>query len=658
MTQQTFYPVANSVGPTQVRETEDAYIIEDVPIVRPMELAGGYVPEQSVRETAGEWDGVPATLNHPRDDRGQPVAANRQPETHLGVGEETYYDGTHVRGNIRVKKYRLDEVDGEASDIRRALENGEQIDVSSQYAAEPLSPGVYDGEHRSNVERITRPDSIALLPNKTGVCSIEDGCGINPQLAANADVRVPMTANKYDDKDMDAAAEAQFSAGDLVRWSTSDSPGTGRVAEVVVEPGATVSAEGADVTREATEDEPAYKLDDYVGPEAGYDEGVVVKSASEIIGAWDDAPDGAMSANMEVPDEYRFDNPGEAVEKAQEMGFDGAGDEIIHTHESDSETVFMPAPSHEALVEKLDGDMAGNSVAAAIETIREAVWGADDGEQPEDPPAAANAADDGGDPDVAREELIDEITANSPLTRAALDARCNEGLQAIHSDIMAATANAVGDDSWSAKFRYFRLVAPQEEADRYDSDVLGVGAKFPKSGVYVEWHTEAYPDELDHPHVSEYGSMADLRQATGDEVVDFTRPRGEAVGNTGISDNNDTDTDMSNNSDTDDGKIELDDLSANARGELVDEAVERIEANREDEQKEAIVSEIIANSADYDSDDRETLLEAPIEVLRDLKPTGAAATVPGAGATANAQPDTSGGSSADEYPDGTIGGDL
>jgi len=369
---------------------------------------------------------------------------------------------------------------------------------------------------------------------------------------------------------MDAAAEAQFSAGDLVRWSTSDSPGTGRVAEVVVEPGATVSAEGADVTREATEDEPAYKLDDYVGPEAGYEEGVVVKSASEIIGAWDDAPDEAMSANMEVPDEYRFSNPGEAVEKAQAMGFDGAGDEIIHTHESDGETIFMPAPSHEALVEELDGDMAGNSVAAAIETIREAVWGADDGEQPEDPPAAANAADDGDDPDVAREELIDEITANSPLTRAALDARCNEGLQAIHSDIMAANAS---DDA----------------------------------------------------------------------------------GDDGSTD--DTDTDMSDNSDTDDDKIGLDDLSANAREELVDEAVERIEANREDEQKEAIVSEIIANSADYDSDDRETLLEAPLDVLEGLKPSGGASATPGMGATANAAPAT-GNASADEYTDGTIGGDL
>jgi hypothetical protein len=90
--------------------------------------------------------------------------------------------------------------------------------------------------------------------------------------------------------------DPEFEAGDLVRWSTSASPGTGRVATVASEPGESVSADGADVTREATEDEAAYKLDNWVGPEAGYDEGVVVKSASEILGPWDDAPEEAKMA--------------------------------------------------------------------------------------------------------------------------------------------------------------------------------------------------------------------------------------------------------------------------------------------------------------------------------------------------------------------------
>jgi len=582
MATQTLYPVANSVGPTQVRETEDAYLIEDVPFIRPMELAGGYVPEQSVRETAAAWDGVPATLNHPRDESGRPVAANEQPETHLGTTEDPRYDGTYVRGNIRLQKDRLDAVGGEATDIETALEAGDAIDVSSQYASVDLPPGEYDGEHRANAEQIVRPDSVAILPNRTGVCTIEDGCGINPQLAANAAVTVPMTPTQTKTGEGTVAnAEATFSEGDLVKWSTSQgSPGTGRVARAVTEPGTMVEATvDGDVvaTREATDEEAVYLLDNWVGPEAGFESGNVAKSASEMVGDWDDAPDEAMSANMQVPGDYRFDNPGEAVSMAQEMGFgdDGTpGDEIIHTHGDGDDTVFMPGPSHDALVEmlqemgELEMDAAGygggdkmseNAVAGAFRTLREAVLGsqADDGASPEDLGGTANA--DG----INRAELIEEIVANSPLTEAALEARCNDGLQAIHDDVMSATDEPAGSDT---------------------------------------------------------------------------------TGN--------TESTMSN-----DDPIEYDDLSEDAREQLLDEATAQIEANREEDQKEELATEIIANSANYDSDDREDLLETPLGVLEDLKAqvTRGGAGVPASGLSGNADAGAGGESeSLEEYPDGVL----
>jgi len=401
-----------------------------------------------------------------------------------------------------------------------------------------------------------------------------------------------MRVNEYGEGEMDAAAEADFEAGDLVRWSTSASPGTGRVNTVVVEPGETVSAEGADATREATEDEPAYKLDNWVGPEAGFDEGVVVKSGSELIGEWDDAPEEAVSANAEVPGKYRFDNPGEAVEAAQEMGFDGAGDEVIHTRERDGETLFLPAPSREALVEALremdemadDGsDMSDNAVVAAFRTLRQAIMGADDGEIPEDSPDTTTPTPTPNAADVDRQRLIDEVVANSPLTEAALEARCNDGLEAIHSDVMAANKTGDGGD----------------------------------------------------------GAAAD-----GDD--------GE-TNDTDTSDDGPTDDPQTPDSDMTDDPIELDDLSDDAQDALVDEAVERIEANREDNEKEDVVTEIIANSADYDSDDREELLETPLSVLKNMRAnaTPATAGVPGAGHSANAGgvPSEDG---LDDYPDGVL----
>jgi len=64
----------------------------------------------------------------------------------------------------------------------------------------------------------------------------------------------------------------------------------------------------------------------------------------------------------------------------------------------------------------------------------------------------------------------------------------------------------------------FRVVAPEDEADQYEDSVLGIGVDFPKSDVYVDWRNEVFPDQLDEPHVSVYGSISDLEQATGNSI--------------------------------------------------------------------------------------------------------------------------------------------
>ena len=64
----------------------------------------------------------------------------------------------------------------------------------------------------------------------------------------------------------------------------------------------------------------------------------------------------------------------------------------------------------------------------------------------------------------------------------------------------------------------FRVTAPEDEAENYEDEVLGIGVDFPKSDVYVDWRNEVFPDQLDEPHVSIYGSVSDLEQATGNTV--------------------------------------------------------------------------------------------------------------------------------------------
>lgn len=69
--------------------------------------------------------------------------------------------------------------------------------------------------------------------------------------------------------------------------------------------------------------------------------------------------------------------------------------------------------------------------------------------------------------------------------------------------------------------------------------VLGIGADFPNAGVYVDWNNDAWPEEeqLDEPHVSDYGTVEDLEQATGGvvNVVETVGPN-EAGGRSGTPD--------------------------------------------------------------------------------------------------------------------------
>lgn len=79
--------------------------------------------------------------------------------------------------------------------------------------------------------------------------------------------------------------------------------------------------------------------------------------------------------------------------------------------------------------------------------------------------------------------------------------------------------SVVGEKADGAFAADILRVTPAEDDDtEYDGDVLGIGIDFPESGVYVEWRRGAFPDELEEPHVSQYGSVEDLAQATGNVV--------------------------------------------------------------------------------------------------------------------------------------------
>ena len=69
--------------------------------------------------------------------------------------------------------------------------------------------------------------------------------------------------------------------------------------------------------------------------------------------------------------------------------------------------------------------------------------------------------------------------------------------------------------------RLFRVYRTDETRLDTDGDVLGWGVQFPSGHCYIDWHLEIFPEEdrLDAAHVSQYGTLADVAQGSGGEVV-------------------------------------------------------------------------------------------------------------------------------------------
>lgn len=154
--------------------------------------------------------------------------------------------------------------------------------------------------------------------------------------------------------DAEALANASdISEGSLVRWNSSgERDAYGKVESTIsegqyddeIDGGVTVNAPAALITVhapgtggwDATDQQVAHKPDTLTV----IDELPDVESMGNY----------KMEGMADVPEEYVFDNPGSAMSKASDMGFDE-----IHTHGDGDNTVFMPGADHQALLDEIKG---------------------------------------------------------------------------------------------------------------------------------------------------------------------------------------------------------------------------------------------------------------------------------------------------------------
>jgi len=427
--------ISNSVTPNTVREETrggDRYlIVEDVPFVRAMNLVGGYVPDDEIRSNTDRWEGKPLTANHPRNEPGKPWYDEDRPdntpipittseavqrEYAVGEAENPSYDGTWTRVDMAINADVATAMGGHAADIISKIENGEPFGVSSQYVPRTLPAGEYDGQHRANVEGIQRPDSIALLPHKRGQCSRADGCGINPEVAANAvdaeGVRVPIGGSGTDDptgarpSGSDTSAMHANATADGIEWSGT-AGGDLEVSEIPNDDYATHF-----VFDEETKSDSSFPLVDAEG-------NLRRENVAAAFRFRDDAPDTEALLDVLSAVNDEFDDPPIDPESLAEAR-----------------------------------GVSGNSVLSwGYETIQTFLGKAVDDAQTANEPSGNEPAEYGVESSpqdagttMERDTLIEEITANSPLTEESLEERCDDGLEAIHEDVMAANDHSGADD--------------------------------------------------------------------------------------------------------------------------------------------------------------------------------------------------------------------
>jgi hypothetical protein len=139
-----------------------------------------YYPRSELSKTPEVWNHKPVVVYHPTMN-GLGVSAcdpdvitNRK----VGVIMNTYFDKKtgKLRAEAWLEKERIQEVDPR---IAEALSSGEVMELSTGlFTDNELIDGEWNGKNYKYIARNYRPDHLALLPDKIGACSIEDGAGL------------------------------------------------------------------------------------------------------------------------------------------------------------------------------------------------------------------------------------------------------------------------------------------------------------------------------------------------------------------------------------------------------------------------------------------------------------------------------------------------
>lgn len=152
-----------------------------------------YYSPDALRETVYFWDGIPVTVNHPQNEQGEAVSANRPDVLEaIRVGQlfNVWFDenGNKLKGELWIDAEKTRQL---SPDSLRLIQSEQPLEVSTGFYHETeFTSGDWNGEHYEASIFNFRPDHLALLPEDVGACSWDDGCGVRANKKQKGDMRV------------------------------------------------------------------------------------------------------------------------------------------------------------------------------------------------------------------------------------------------------------------------------------------------------------------------------------------------------------------------------------------------------------------------------------------------------------------------------------